>query len=413
MSLFKSRQFSLKEILLPKIFLASVAVGFICCVLLGHLVSQSPALKTAKRFNHLLNPMSYFYPTASQVRARVLSQIKEDQTLVLVGGNSNFNGVGQFLEDLWSTKLQEQLGDKYAVVNLATMGSCSADFAGVIFRMIEPIHKKTLFVYNVYSNSQATIDGSEQECPFHYFFWDAYFKNLVPMSPEIDVATTDKKGFLDLNKMPEMHLGLYMDSFLYSRDLWTYVGYKYFFTVWSSYTTENFSTPREYFTNSSESFFNSVETPEQRKLRYANLDERLRRSGMTTEMFMSNLRRQIDSWAQNNADGGVIENSTWWNRWRNSYLANMPLEQREKTLVAVLWSNPRFVKMLTPEEQKQYNFLIPHAVTELKKLGYESIDIGKNYDPEDFDTSFHYVDTGGAKIAADIASEISKLHPVN
>lgn len=248
------------------------------------------------------------------------------------------------------------------------------------------------------------MDGSEQDSPFSYFFWDAYFKNMLPHNPEIDLFVKSK-----LNELSETHLGLYVDSFLYSRDLWTYIGYKYVFTIWTPVTAKGFMTRREYFNNSFEDFIDSTKVKLSRDERYLTLDLRIKKSGMDNNIFMANLRGQIAGWTEKDSSGKVVEAQYKWERWRKSYLENMPLSQKQKTLIAVLWTNPRFIEMLEPTEREEYDFLVPHAVKELEKMGYNAIAIGQNYDPEDFETSFHYVDTGGAKLAFELGSVIRDL----
>src|SRR5204862_2307843 len=69
---------------------------------------------------------------------------------------------------------------------------------------------------------------------YQYLFWDAYYKGLLPPS------LSDSKNIRDLRRAQrrekaglELHLGKWIDQYPSACDLWTYVGYKYFFTVWS------------------------------------------------------------------------------------------------------------------------------------------------------------------------------------
>ncbi|MEI9897640.1 MAG: hypothetical protein WDN28_28220 [Chthoniobacter sp.] len=74
--------------------------------------------------NPFLEQETSYYPTASQLVAVARAQCPPtaNKTLVVLGGNSVFNGSGQKRNELWSRALQEQLGDHYQVVNFSAPG---------------------------------------------------------------------------------------------------------------------------------------------------------------------------------------------------------------------------------------------------------------------------------------------------
>ena len=51
---------------------------------------------------------------------------------MIVGGNSILHGYGQNADQIWTRHLQELLGDRYCVLNLAMRGGFPAEFAGPI-----------------------------------------------------------------------------------------------------------------------------------------------------------------------------------------------------------------------------------------------------------------------------------------
>ncbi len=383
-----------------KWYLCSVGVSFCLLILMGFLAGQSDVLNRRDRLNVFQNPASYFFPTAKLVLSHTLSGLREDQTLVIVGGNSNFEAVGQEDHELWTLKLQTTLGDKYKVVNLATIGSESTDFAGVIFRIVEPIHPKTILVFNSYCNMGIQFQWDDRH-PFRYFFWDAYYKGLIPLEPEMAEAYGRLKAeSLKYEKMKEIHLSLQLDAVLRARDLWTYIGYKSFFTVWSGFTKEAIFTPR---------YSPLLREPPARK----TLQDRLKTMDMTHEDLMTNLRSQFDGRYVLADDGKFSSVPSVKETWLNNARNNLPARQRAKTLIAMLWTNQYFVDQLNKNEQNAYKFVFDQSISDLRQIGYNVFSLGHDYDAEDFETSFHYVGSASQKMADDVAREVLKINLEN
>lgn len=384
----------------PKLFIFSLLLGLIICSIAGRLAAIQPNLSKSTRLTHYLNPMSYFFPTASQLYARLLADLREDQTLIIVGGNSNFHGAGQDYDQLWTTELQRLLGDKYLVVNCATMGSNGPDLGGVLFRMIQPVHANTKLVFNVYTNNIPSFDDflTGVPGPFSYVFWDAYYKNLIPYEESFELTVKQtRRGQLDSAEGLELHLGKYLDSYFYATDLWSYIGYEWFFTVWSTFTQGSMFQSRGSY-------------PEQKNERPGFL-ARIERSGMPMDTLMANTRAHFGGLTTEDANNILSENKDHWDSFRQTYQKNFTPALRENILVAVLWPSPYFIGLLNADEQKQIRFAVPHAVDELHLLGYQAVSLGENFDPEDFETSFHYVESGGNKIAKELALQIQALKP--
>src|SRR5262249_8859757 len=69
-----------------------------------------------------------------------------------------------------------------------------------------------------------------------YAFWDAYYKNLLIDDPAREAWLRGYTRALDPSHRPaheELRLGAWLDSFLRFNDLWTFLGYRRFFTVWN------------------------------------------------------------------------------------------------------------------------------------------------------------------------------------
>ncbi len=378
----------------PKAFLVSVALGFVLCASFGRYASHQPTYSNVTRFNQFLNPVSYFYPTPGQIKATILSKLKNGQTLVLIGGNSNFFGAAQNEDSLWSLYLQKELGDKYLVVNLATYGSYSADFAGVIFRIFRASHPDTIFVVNTYAYQRASIDGAEDARVFNYFFWDAHYKDLLPPDPAIEFFLADRKSSAFARSDIELHIGSYLDSIFYARDLWSYVGYHWLFTVWTPKTSAKFTQARKLWT-----------VPPDAPSTFAKRIERTPTAAAMEHLIPCLKLSDVGT------NGQLIKNAGHWADWRESYEKVFSRDQRDKIIVAVLWNNPFFIKKLPRVDKERYEFGLLAAAEELHQLGYKALSVGRDFDPEDFETVTHFVESGGRKIASAIAAEIAQMKP--
>src|SRR5215217_551872 len=100
-------------VLATRAFFAGLVVGLVCLSVLGRLVSQQPPLENFSRFAPILSPTALFYPTASEAVALARNSASPDEILVIVGGSSVARGDGQSTGNLWSRRLEEQLGPPY------------------------------------------------------------------------------------------------------------------------------------------------------------------------------------------------------------------------------------------------------------------------------------------------------------
>ena len=103
----------------PPIFFIGIAIGLLVCSLAGRDIAKKNFYHNFQRFHRFISPAALFYPTTSQMMAIAESSSTPDQTIVVIGGNSIFNGLGQNAEDLWTVHLQKILGKKFAVFNFA------------------------------------------------------------------------------------------------------------------------------------------------------------------------------------------------------------------------------------------------------------------------------------------------------
>ena len=150
-------------------------VGLVCLSVLGRLVSQQPPLENFSRFAPILSPTALFYPTASEVVALARNSASPDEILVIVGGSSVARGDGQSTGNLWSRRLEEQLGPPYRVVNLAMASGAMVEYGAIAAQALRVEGRRVIFVSDVLGLSLSPPDGGT----WKYVFWDAYFKGLL------------------------------------------------------------------------------------------------------------------------------------------------------------------------------------------------------------------------------------------
>src|SRR5437016_5971018 len=77
-----------RKLIEARVFLIGVLIGFIVCCGGGWWQSRRAPFKNFLRFHHFINPQSQFYPTVSQMIETARADLKPDQVLVIVGGDS-------------------------------------------------------------------------------------------------------------------------------------------------------------------------------------------------------------------------------------------------------------------------------------------------------------------------------------
>src|SRR5205814_1245403 len=104
--------------------------------------------------------------------ARAQCPPSSPKTLVVLGGNSVFNGSGQKVPELWSRLLQDELGEAYHVINFSAPGAGPVDTGGVVLQILAREYPRIIFVTNTEPGYYAPSENSA----YSYLFWDAYCK---------------------------------------------------------------------------------------------------------------------------------------------------------------------------------------------------------------------------------------------
>lgn len=109
--------------LCPRVFLFGVIFALVSLSIIGNYLSNKDVIFQNYHRSHLtISPETLFFPSAAQLITLAKKSVPEDKIAVIIGGSSVMRGAGQNEINLWSTKLEALLGDKYKVLNLAVNG---------------------------------------------------------------------------------------------------------------------------------------------------------------------------------------------------------------------------------------------------------------------------------------------------
>src|SRR5262249_8702245 len=158
------------------LFLGAAGAFLLCCVG-GFLAGRRNCYPAFERFHQFINIESAYYPTASQARALARARLDPAKVAVVVGGNSVLYGTGQRGRAVWTKELQALLGERYQVINLGARGAEPSEFGATAAEMLSGEYPRLIFISDLGSS---TAPGNPDGNIYRYFFWDAYYKGLLP-----------------------------------------------------------------------------------------------------------------------------------------------------------------------------------------------------------------------------------------
>lgn len=382
----------------PKIFLVSAVFGFLICCGLGYLTTLKNQYGDIPRFGVYVGPQASLFPTASQLLAYTKAHARDDQVLVVVGGSSVMNGVGQSNEQLWTKKLQQSLGDKFAVVNLA-MRSCSTyEVACFIAEAMLKQHRKVIFVTGTQAAYGWSVIGRP---PYAHYYWDAKFHDLLLDFPERDQALKNSEKDLPSfgwtpESLTELKLGEWLNSKLYQYELWNTVGHRYFFTSYSAVAAGATELKGVYWPR--KKLPQNMEAEETFPLP----SEEFARS------FFPTVLSKFVVWNEKSKQWEKTGKA--WDTAQDTIRTNLVPQLRPHTLLVLSYYNPYFRhKYLT--KPQQHSEKLAYSLTQdlFKKEGVRSIRSGDAYNPADFRDPIHLSPSGGQRLAIDVAKEVKEM----
>ena len=371
-----------------------VIVGFLGCCVLGRLSARHNGFKNFVRLHPYLEPETAYYPTASQLVATVRAQCPPDskKTLVIIGGNSVFNGSGQKGPELWSRVLQSELGDGYHVINLSAPGAGPVDTGGIAFQILAGEYPRMLFVTNTDPGYYTPAENSS----YAFLFWDAYYKGLLP--PDKRRTARLARG-TEADGWQEYKLGRGMNGLCYYNDLWTGLAYERFSTVWTSWLKGRSFQGRRKLPDWYEKR-PAVQANEEAfaRLLPGHLDSLRRRKSVAPDRF----QQQPDGqWAQ-------TELSFYKDFEHIGGLVPRPLEKR--SLVVFTPINPWFLALLTNDERQRVEVSFRNGTRLLQLGGFHALSLlDQGFEPADFGDTVHMSPAGGKRLAHLVAAAVVQM----
>ncbi len=372
-----------------RIVMLGVVIGFGLCVALGHYFASKNLYVNFHRLHPYISMDTQFLPTFSNLLELVKSKIEPGKTLVIVGGDSVFNGQGQTVDKLWSDQLQKDLGDKYSVINISFRGGRVFEGAYWIYEALSKEKHDVIFVANAFG---AVIGIPCGNTPYRYMYWDGYYKGFMRDFPT-------RKEFIDFNPsllrdqfdkpLDELFLCMQLDKYLRFRDLWNVVSYRLFASIWTDGTSKNFLCPRILYED-------KIPVSDTGKARDSD-----------QSIWLNTVRKYSLPYFQS-VNGKLVPNHQGWREF--DLLADcavMP-ELRQNTLVVSVGICPFYYDMLNPQEQERHDLMRSRSMSGYNKNGYKTL-ILDNLATEDFIDGVHLSPSGGFKMASQVAAKIREI----
>jgi len=379
----------------PVTLLVGFVVGLAFLAWAGRAVTGHNWHRDFVRFHTMITQESNHQPTIAEMRAIIRAQCRPDQILVIVGGNSIFQGVGQPVEKLWTKHLQKLLGDRYAVVNLAFRGSSPTDGGAIVAESLRDEFPRQIYLANVPPFAAASAAGS---LDYRFMLLDAHRKGwLLPHAPR-EATIQDYLAHPRIYPAaPELNLGAHLDAWLRFRDLWNWWSVTRFFTVPSRYTAEPGLAfrPRGSFPDAE---------PDFEAMPFA---ERFAPRFHATEMEIS--RNLSAPFYESDGRGGWQPVTPAQQNFTRYAREAFPAPLQSRTLIVLSANAPYYTGRLTPAEQARDARAFQDTLTIWRELGYAATAYGPGFTDEDFGDRTHLTATGGRKLAKLLAPEIRAL----
>lgn len=375
------------EELFPIWFFAGLILGFLICALSGYCLSKENIFQNFVRFNLHISPSSQYFPNANQMLNLVKKNTTKDQIVVIIGGNSVLYGYGQEEKNLWSNQLNEKLGQKYKVFNYSFQGT--APFEGGYW-VAEALFKQGYKVILVTNSAPAEI------CPppgvnLRSVYFDFRNRNLLLQDKVRDDFVKDvdrQEGNLYLKDIEEKDLARKLDAMVYASDLWNWVSYNFFYTIWTS-NNDLFLYPKKLLTEKKI----YCEPPFKDAFDYDSDQIKI-------------FQKEKMVWT---------DRSHWaplpyaWIGFDNMAQRLVPVPMRKQSLVIITCQSPVLLKNFSMDEKKCTEMTYHWSALKWREFGYRAIVIGQGYQAQDFYDFKHLSDSGLSKMTDRLNVEVRDI----
>lgn len=373
------------------LLLGGILTGFLGATWQGHLASAYSKPDGFRRFHQRISPDTIYYPPYAMLENLALARWSPGKTLVIIGGNSILNGVGQPANEVWSLRLQEQLGDSYVVVNLAFRGSSPTQAAALV---AESLVRRGLPVLYVANTNPPAATGRAPGGASGYTYWQARHQHrLVAYAPRDESIRhwLDALPPLDRQQQAEESLGARLEAWFRPQSLWHHVGYRHVFTVWNFILASDFWVPRGSWPDN--------EPP-------ANpLADRFQ-NFLPEEMAI--VRSYSESLAVPGANGQWQLEAANRQRLGDDIAASFVPALRPRTLMLLSQNAPYYLDRLSPADRARDSYVYSACAQIWRDHGIACEVAGEGFSSVDFIDRTHLSSEGGRKLAQLVARKITQ-----
>lgn len=374
------------------LLLGGILTGFLGATWQGHRASSYSKPDRFTRFHQRISLDALYYPPYAMLETLALARWSPGKTLVIIGGNSIMNGVGQPAGVLWSRRLQELLGDSYVVVNLAFRAAGPVQGGALV---AESLLRRGYPVLYVANTTPLAGPGRAPGGFYGYFYWQALYQNrLAPFAARQDAIERWVESLPpgERAREAETRLGARLESLTRHQSLWHHIGYRHVFTVWHPLLAGNFWVPRAGLPDNE---------PPARPLRERFQDF------LPEEMAI--VRGSMQSLAVPTAPGQWAVEAGNRQRLDDDLRISLLPALRPRTLVLLIENAPYYRDLLDPVEKEQAHF-VQHAFARLwRDHGVACEVAGEDFTSLDYVDRAHLSGSGGRKLAELVARKIQEL----
>jgi hypothetical protein len=348
------------------------------------------------RFHPMISPEALYEPSVGEMCAIVRARCKPNKVLVIVGGNSVLLGVGQPADKMWTSALQAELGDGYAVVNLAFRGASPNDAGAIVAETLRSEFPKQVYIANEIPLQSSGPIGIET---YRFALLDAYYKGyLLPWKPRDEtlsyyLKTIDYRNYHQM----DLEMGAKLDSLLYFHNFWNWYSFTQHFTFGTPLMPHDPQAhwPRNRFEDQ-ENDFNTIP-----------FETRFTPQVVAADLNIA--RRYTAAFYHENAEGSWVLNDGALYLFLRSSRTQFPDLLKPRTLFLIGRNNPYYTKQLDAHIQARDEQAIGDTIGGLESLGYEAMSYGSDFTVDDFGDRTHLTTSGGAKLAAAVGPKVKAM----
>ena len=365
----------------PRPLVVGTLIGFLGCVLAGHAVEDRPVLEPFERFHLRSGIHVQCPPSPDQLLELARRRLPREKIAVIVGGTSVFLGAGQRPGHVWVDALRRRLGDRFAVLNLATGGGHAAGYGLVMARMLWPERERLIYVCDTVPSTAGEPDGGLVYC---HLLHEARGRGLVPA----DAVDGALDRWVEEHRRPELLCELRLrgrvDGPSRFADLWSLVARDVVASTW---------------------------VPGVGLTRRAELEDPEVAGPPPAERFRTPSRFLVEAARRSVEEARQLGPERFARRARESVQASFPQELRRATVIAVGVTNPYYQAHAAAGQADHVVTYLRYRhdlLQALRSCGLDAIGVGEGLSAAGFDDLVHLSEEGGEALAAELAPRVAE-----